>query len=73
MKSLSPNEYAEQVWHNRVTGKTIRNWIKKGVKLKGVDHVEKTPTNQYALFMKEPKKSKAQQLAEMLAAKAKAA
>ncbi|QJR79661.1 hypothetical protein CA267_002025 [Alteromonas pelagimontana] len=66
MKALSPTEYAEEVWGGSVTDKTIRNWINKGIPLKGVDRVETTPTGRYVLFMKEEVKSNIDALFEQM-------
>lgn len=70
MKSLTPNQYANEVWGGSVTGVTVRNWIKAGKKLKDVERVEITPTNHYVLFLSDEPQTKAQSLLEMMKAKA---
>ncbi|MEM7419912.1 MAG: hypothetical protein AAF364_09300 [Pseudomonadota bacterium] len=70
MKSLTPAQYAKEVWGGAVTDKTVRNWIKRGKKLKGVSYVETTPTNHYVLFMEEEVKSNVTELLEQMRAKA---
>lgn len=70
MIAITTVEYAESVWGGSITSKTVRNWIKAGRKLKGVHHVEVTPTGQYRLFMEEQQKSNTMTLLEMMRAKA---
>lgn len=70
MQALKPSEYAEQILGGAVTDKTVRNWIKRGKKLKGVSYVETTPTNHYVLFMEEEVKSNVTELLEQMRAKA---
>jgi len=43
MATYTPREYAEQVYHGKVTPKTVRNWIKDN-KLPTGTVVEYTPT-----------------------------
>jgi len=70
MKAYTPTEYASAVWGDSVTSKTIRNWIKAGIKLKGASCVEITPTGHYVIFMQEDTKSNAMTLVDMMKAKA---
>lgn len=70
MKSLTPKQYAKEVWGGCVTCKTVRNWIKKGRPLKGVDRIEMTPTGHYVLFLSDTPKTRAQTLLEQMKAKA---
>lgn len=69
MKSLTPKQYAKEVWGGSITDKTVRNWINSGKSLKGVERVETTPTGHYVLFMADIK-TKAQTLVEMMRSKA---
>ena len=73
MKALTPQEYADEVWGGSVTSRTVRNWINAGKKLKGVSHVETTPTGRMAIFMEESNQSNVQSLVDMMRAKQKAA
>ena len=70
MRAMTPNQYAREVWGDTITSKTIRNWIKKGRKLKGVSRVETTPTGHYVLFMEEEVKSNVEHLLQQMRAKA---
>ena len=72
MKALTPQEYADEVWGGSVTSRTVRNWINAGKKLKGVSHVETTPTGRMAIFMEESNQSNVQSLVDMMRAKQKA-
>jgi hypothetical protein len=73
VKALTPQEYADEVWGGSVTSRTVRNWINAGKKLKGVSHVETTPTGRMAIFMEEENQSNVQSLVDMMRAKQKAA
>lgn len=70
MKALTPSQYAQEVWGGTVTDKTVRNWIKRGKKMKGVSRVETTPTGHYVLFMEEQVTSNVESLLAQMRAKA---
>lgn len=52
IKRYSPAEYAAEIYHGKVTDKTVRNWIKFG-KLPESTTVETTPTGRYILVVNE--------------------
>jgi predicted site-specific integrase-resolvase len=69
MKTYNPTEYAEQVWNNKVSGKTIRNWINAG-RMPANTTVEQTPTGRYLINVEDKPKTEVQNLLEMMQAKA---
>lgn len=70
MKALKPSEYAAQFYGGAYSSKTIRNWIKAGKQLQGVERVETTPTGHYLLHLKVETKSNVSLLVEAMKAKA---
>lgn len=68
MATYTPREYAEQVWHGKVTPKTVRNWIKNG-KLPEGTVVEFTPTNRAIIKVLDKPESKIDKLVAMMEAK----
>lgn len=70
MKSLTPKQYADEIWGGSVTGNTVRNWIKAGKQLKSVERIEVTPTGHYVLFLNDKPQTEADKLFAMMKAKA---
>lgn len=63
--TYTPDEYALEVWAGKVTGATVRNWIKGG-KLPKNTRAETTPTGKYLIHVDAPPASKAQELFKLM-------
>lgn len=68
MTAYTPKEYAEQVYHGKVTPKTVRNWIKYGKLPKGTV-VEYTPTGRAIIKVIEIQSNKVSDLVKLMEAK----
>ena len=62
---FKPTEYAKEVFGNKISPATVRNWIKTD-KLPKHHRVEKTPTGQYLIHIDEQPKTKAEELFRMM-------